>query len=422
LTEGVSDSVIVRSVLPNGVRVVTEAMPEVRSASIGFWIGAGSRDEPAELAGSSHFLEHLLFKGTARHTALDIAEAFDAIGGESNAFSTKEYTCVHGRVLDRDLEMATEYLSDMVGNPAILPDDVDSERKVVLEEIALRDDTPDDLIFDVFAEDVFGEHPLGRPVLGTVETVRAATPESVRTFHKGGYHPRNIVVSAAGRIDHDVVAGWISSLFGPDERTAIRRSPVEAHAARRLHVVEKDSEQVHLLLGGLGYSREHPDRFAWEVLDILLGGGMSSRLFQEIREQRGLAYSVYSYRDLYQETGMYGVYAGTMPGNATEVLKIAEGVLDDLQAGGPTEAEVERAKGHLRGSLILSLEDSANRMSRLGKSELVRGEILTVDELLARVDAVGTADVARVAGDLFRPKGRVLTVVGPVNGGDLPGW
>ncbi|MEA2532692.1 MAG: hypothetical protein QOJ93_503, partial [Actinomycetota bacterium] len=259
---------IVRTVLPNGVRVVTEAMPEVRSASIGFWIGAGSRDEPAELAGSTHFLEHLLFKGTERHSALDIAEVFDAIGGESNAFSTKEYTCVHGRVLDRDLEMATDYLGDMVAEPAIRPDDVDSERKVVLEEIALRDDTPDDLIFDVFAEDVFGDHPLGRPVLGTVETVSAASPESVREFHRAGYHPRNIVVSAAGSIEHDRLSEWITSLFPGDARPALRREPVAAAGGRRLHVVEKDSEQVHLLLGGLGYSREHPDRFAWEVLDI----------------------------------------------------------------------------------------------------------------------------------------------------------
>lgn len=413
---------IERSFLDNGVRVVTEAMPEVRSASIGFWIGAGSRDEPEALAGSSHFLEHLLFKGTEAHTALDIAEAFDAIGGESNAFSTKELTCVHGRVLQEDLDMAAAYLGDMVAAPAIRPEDVEAERRVVLEEIALRDDTPDDLIFDVFSEVAFGNHPLGRPVLGTVETVGAATAESVREFHRGGYHPRNVVVAAAGRVDHPAVCDWVAAMFPPDDRPAIRREPVAAEPARRVRVVDKDSEQVHLLLGGLGYSREHPDRFAWEVLDILLGGGMSSRLFQEIREQRGLAYSVYSYRELFQETGMYGVYAGTMPGNAAEVLKIAEGVLDDLAADGPTEAEVGRAKGHLRGSLVLSLEDPGNRMSRLGKSQLVRGEIMTVDELLARVEAVGVADVARVAADLFRPEGRVLTVVGPVEDDDLPGW
>jgi len=318
--------------------------------------------------------------------------------------------------------MATRILGDMVVAPAIRPDDVEAERRVVLEEIALRDDTPDDLVFDVFSQVAFGDHPLGRAVLGTAETVGAATPESVRAFHQAGYHPRNIVVSAAGSVDHATVCNWVTAIFPPDDRAAIRREPVAAEPTRRLRVVGKDSEQVHLLLGGLGYSREHLDRFAWEVLDILLGGGMSSRLFQEIREQRGLAYSVYSYRELFQETGSYGVYAGTMPTTTAEVLKIAEGVLDDLAADGPTEAEVLRAKGHLRGSLVLSLEDPANRMSRLGKSELVRGEILSVDELLARVEAVSVADVARVAADLFRPEGRVLTVVGPVDHGDLPGW
>ena len=413
---------IVCSVLESGVRVVTEAMPEVRSASLGLWVGVGSRDEPADLAGSSHFLEHLLFKGTPRHSALDIAETFDAIGGEANAFSTKEYTCVHGRVLDKDLAMCADYLSDMVCNPAIRPDDVESERRVVLEEIALRDDTPDDLIFDVFAETVFGDHPLGRAVLGTFETMTAVSPESVREFHRAGYRARNIVVSAAGSVDHEQVEAWVSGLFPPDDRPPAPRQPLVPSPSRRLRLVSRDSEQVHVLLGGLGYSRQHPDRFAWEILDILLGGGMSSRLFQEIREQRGLAYSVYSYRDLYQETGMYGVYAGTMPGNFSEVLKIIEDVLDQVMDTGATEAEVERAKGHLRGSLVLSLEDSANRMSRLGKSELVRGEILSVDELIARVDAVTVDDVARVAADLLRPAGRVLTVVGPVEEADFPNW
>lgn len=411
-----------RSVAPNGVRVVTESMPEVASASLGFWIGIGSRDEPDELAGSSHFLEHLLFKGTQRHSALEIAEAFDAIGGETNAFSTKEYTCVHGRVLAEDLAMCCDYLADMVCRPSIRPDEVESERKVVLEEIAMRDDTPDDLIFDLFAEDVFGTHPLGRAVLGTMQSVGSLTPDSVAGFHREGYHSANVVVSAAGKVDHEQILAWISDLFPAGDRPALRRQPVSTSQARRLNVVQRDSEQVHLLIGGLGYSRQHPDRFAWEALDVLLGGGMSSRLFQEIREQRGLAYAVYSYRDLYQETGMYGVYAGTGPGNTAEVLKTAESILDRLAEEGPSAAEVDRAKGHLKGSLVLALEDGGNRMSRLGKSELVRGEILTIDELVARMEAVTLDDVARVAADLFRPESRVLTVVGPVGEGDLPGW
>lgn len=413
---------IIRGSLPNGVRVVTEAMPEVRSAAIGFWIGTGTRDEPVQLAGASHFLEHLLFKGTPSRSALDIAEAFDAIGGETNAFSTKEYTVVHGRVLAEDLKLCCDYLSDMVCNPLIHPEDVDSERRVVLEEIALRDDTPDDLVFDVFSEAVYGEHPLARAVLGTHESVGSLTPEAVRGFHSAGYHPANVVVAAAGRIDHDQVAEWVAELFPTDGRPALHREPQAARLTRNLRVVPKDSEQVHLVLGGLGYSREHEDRFAWEVLDVLLGGGMSSRLFQEIREQRGLAYSVYSFRDLYQDTGMYGVYVGTMPENTAEVLKISEGILDTLAEEGPTEAEVSRAKGHLRGSFALSLEDSANRMSRLGRSELMRGQILTVDELLARMDAVTPEDVSRVAADLLGAEARALTVVGPVHDDDLPGW
>jgi predicted Zn-dependent peptidase len=413
---------ILRRALDNGVRVVTERMPEARSASIGFWIGTGTRDERPELAGAAHFLEHLLFKGTPRHSALDIAEAFDAIGGETNAFSTKEYTVVHGRVLAEDLGLCCDYLADMVVHPLIRAEDVEAERRVVLEEIALRDDTPDDLVFDVFAEAVYGEHPLARPVLGTSESVASLSAGAVRGFHDAGYNAANIVVAAAGLVDAAAIAGWVSELFPAAGATSPPRPLVEARRARGVRVVDKDSEQVHLVLGGLGYSREHPDRFAWEVLDVLLGGGMSSRLFQEIREQRGMAYSVYSYRDLYQETGMYGIYVGTSPENTAEVLKIAEGILDALAADGPTPAEVERAKGHLRGSLALSLEDSANRMSRLGRSELMRGEILTVDELMAKMEAVTLQEVARVAADLLSPGGRVLTVVGPVEDGDLPGW
>lgn len=412
---------IVRETLGNGVRLVTEAMPEARSASLGLWVGTGTRDEPLELAGASHFLEHLLFKGTPRHTALQIAEAFDAIGGEANAFSTKEYTVVHGRVLAEDLELCCDILSEMVTSPLIRPEDVEAERRVVLEEIALRDDTPDDLVFDVFAEAVFGEHVLARPVLGTSESVASLTPAAVRGFHDAGYGASNIVVAAAGALDHEQLAGWVREVL-PVGGRPVERRPEEARGARALRLVAKDSEQVHLVLGGVGYSREHPDRFAWEVLDVLLGGGMSSRLFQEIREQRGMAYSVYSYRDLYQEAGMYGVYVGTSPENTTEVLKISEAILDALAADGPTEAEVVRAKGHLRGSLMLSLEDSANRMSRIGRSELLRGEVITIDELAARMDAVTVEDVARVAADLLRPEGRVLTIVGPVDQEDLPGW
>jgi predicted Zn-dependent peptidase len=411
-----------RSVLPSGIRVLTERMPEVRSVSIGFWIGVGSRDEPAPLQGSSHFLEHLLFKGTEKRGAREIAEAFDAVGGEANAFSAKEYTCVYGRVLDKDLPMAADYLADMVRNAILRPEDVTSERKVILEEIAMHEDTPDDLVHDVFAEALFGSHPLGREVMGTVQTVNAISPESLRDFHQDNYHPHNTVVAAAGNVDHEEVVSWIESFFPGDQRRSEPRAPDVPTASRGVMVVRRKTEQAHIVVGGLGYSRQKPDRFAWGVLDNLLGGGMSSRLFQEIREKRGLAYSVYSYRSMFSETGLYAIYAGTAPGNAKEVLQLIGEEMGRLVAHGITEEELERAKGHTRGGIVLGLEDPSSRMSRLGKSELIRGEILSIDELVARVDAVTLEDVNRVGRELLAPEGRVLTVVGPFKTSDFDGW
>lgn len=411
-----------RSVLPSGLRVVTERMPEVRSVSIGFWVGVGSRDETADRQGSSHFLEHLLFKGTQKRTARDIAEAFDAVGGEANAFSAKEYTCVHGRVLDRDLPMCADFLSDMVWRPALREEDLVSERRVILEEIAMQEDTPDDLVHDVFAEATFGDHPLARSILGTAETVSAITPDSLGDFHRSGYRASNIVVSAAGNVDHEELVSRIVDVNPAAQTRPESPEPTLPSPTGCLRVVTRTTEQAHLMVGGLGYSRHHPDRFAWGLLDNLLGGGMSSRLFQEIREKRGLAYSVYSYRNPFGETGLYAVYVGTMPGNVTEALDVIIEELDRLMESGVTEAELERAKGHTRGALILSLEDPSSRMSRLGKSELVNGEILSVDELVARVDAVTLEDVSRVARDLFRPQSRVLAVIGPLTENDFPDW
>ncbi|MGH2720195.1 MAG: M16 family metallopeptidase [Actinomycetota bacterium] len=411
-----------RSVLPSGIRVLTERMPEIRSVSIGFWVGVGSRDEPASLQGSSHFLEHLLFKGTEKRSARGIAEAFDAVGGEANAFSAKEYTCVYGRVLDKDLPMAADFLADMVRNSILRAEDVDSERKVILEEIAMHEDTPDDLVHDVFAEALFGAHPLGREVMGTVQTVNAVTPGSLREFHDANYHPHNTVVAAAGNVDHEDVVSWIESFFPGDERRSEPRASDVPVFSRGVTVVRRRTEQAHIVVGGPGYSRQHPDRFAWGVLDNLLGGGMSSRLFQEIREKRGMAYSVYSYRSMFSETGLYGIYAGTAPANTQEVLQVVAEELDRLLELGITEEELERAKGHTRGGIVLGLEDPSSRMSRLGKSELIRGEILSVDELVARVDAVTLEDVNRVARDLLRPGSRVLAVVGPFKRSDFESW
>lgn len=410
-----------RTRLESGVRVVTERMPEVRSASIGFWVGVGSRDEPPELQGSSHLLEHLLFKGSERRNARDIAEAFDAVGGEANAFSTKEYTCVYARVLDQDLSMAVDTLADMTRDPSLRGEDVESERRVVLEEIAMHEDTPEDLVHDVFAEAVFGEHPLGREVMGTVASVNSISRENLVEFHRANYHPRSLVVAAAGNIDHAEVVSWIERFFPPDDRSPAPREQSIPSPAAQMRVVNRATEQAHIVLGGLGYARKHPDRFAWGVLDNLLGGGMSSRLFQEIREDRGLAYAVYSYRNVFSETGSYGVYAGTAPGNAKEVVKIISSEFDRLLEAGITTEELGRAKGHTRGGLVLGLEDSSSRMSRLGRSELVHGEILSIDELIARVDAVTREDVGRVVRDLLRPDARVLAVIGPFSDEDFAG-
>jgi predicted Zn-dependent peptidase len=273
-----------RTDLPGGIRVLSEKMPEVRSVTLGFWIGVGSRDEPSELQGSSHFLEHLLFKGTEKRSATDIAESFDAVGGETNAYSAKEYTCFYGRVLDKDLPMATEVISDMLLSPKLMPEDVESERNVILEEIAMHEDTPEDLVHDVFIETLFGTHPLGREVMGTVETVKQISSETLREFHDANYHAGNIVVSAAGNVDHSELVSWIQTFFPAEARKTVTRAPAVPVAMSSLKVLHRPTEQAHLVIGGIGYSREHPSRWECGVLVNLLGGGMSSRLFHEIRE------------------------------------------------------------------------------------------------------------------------------------------
>jgi predicted Zn-dependent peptidase len=396
-------------------------MPEVRSVAIGYWVGVGSRDEPAPLQGSSHFLEHLLFKGTSTRTARDIAETFDVCGGEANAFSEKEYTCYYGRVLDKDLPMAAEVLGDMIRDSLITPADIEAERNVILEELAMHEDTPEDLIHDVFAETVFGAHPLAREVMGTVETVQNIDRDALRSFHRENYRSRNMVVASAGNVRHDDVVRWVGEGFGED-RVPPSRATSEPGPLSRTRVLRRQTEGAHLVLGGLGYPSRHPLRFAWGVLDTLLGGGMSSRLFQEIRETRGLAYSVFSYRNLFTETGAYGIYAGTAPGNAREVVELIVREMDLMLESGVTKAELDRAKGHMKGAVVLALEDPASRMTRLGKSEVVGGEILTIDEILAHVDAVTLDDVATVAKDLLQPESRILTVIGPFDEDEFGDW
>jgi predicted Zn-dependent peptidase len=416
-------------VLPGGLRVITEALPSVRSVSLGVWVGIGSRDEAPDINGSSHFLEHLLFKGTERRSALDISAEIEAVGGETNAFTAKEYTCYYARVLDADLPLAVDVIGDMVTSSVIHDSDVEIERGVILEEISMHDDDPGDVVHDLFSTAMFGGHELGRPVIGTVETIDSLSPAAIRGFYLQRYTPERIVVAAAGNLEHERVVDLVAEAWQrgavlptgrPGEQPGEPRRG-DADVPRRasevlLHV--KDTEQAHVVLGTRGVSRHDDRRFALGVLNQALGGGMSSRLFQEIRERRGLAYSVYSYASQYADSGVFGVYAGCAPGKADEVLRLIRDGLSAVVAAGLSDDEVRRGKGMLKGSTVLGLEDTGSRMSRVGKGELLYGEVLTVDELLGRIDAVTPDDVLAVAVDLLREP-LSLGVIGPFEGRDF---
>jgi predicted Zn-dependent peptidase len=417
-----------RTEFSSGLRVVTERMPGVRSVSVGFWVLAGSRDEAHRISGSSHFLEHLLFKGTPSRTALDIAENFDAVGGDVNAFTGKEYTCYYARVLDRDLEMAVDHLADMLQHSLIRSVDLDAERQVILEEINMHEDSPEDVVHDLFTETIWPEHPLGRPILGTVSRVQAATRDSVNRFYKRHYLPGHVVVAAAGSVDHDRLVGLLRArmetgrTLRPSQRSpTLTRKPQRAPVAsgRRL-TKRRKSEQAHICVGTDGLGRTDPDRFAFMIVNTALGGGMSSRLFQEIREKRGLAYSVFSYHQQFTEAGLFTCYAGTTPSRAEQVIGLLRRELEDVADGGLREDEFERGKGHVKGSMVLSLEDPGGRMSRLGKSEIAHGEFLSVDQTLRRVDRVSLADAQLVANRVLSGQ-LTLTVLGPFGAKDLAG-
>jgi len=397
-----------RTVLPGGLRVLTEAVPGLRSASFGVWIDVGSRDEVASLAGASHYLEHLLFKGTRRRSALQIAAELDAVGGEANAFTAKEYTCFYARVLDVDLPLAVDVTCDMITSSLVRAADVDSERSVVLEEIAMHDDDPADVVHDEFAAQVFGPaHPLGRPILGTVDSLEAMTRSAVHGYYRRRYTSPALVVAAAGAVDHATVVRLVREAFGaagfldddaePAPLRAMAARPAPPRPGARVRVLERETEQVNLVLGGVGIARRDPRRFAWSLLTNALGGGMSSRLFQEVREKRGLAYSVYSFSSSYADTGLWGIYAGCAPARVAEVVDLIRASLVDAAAHGITGEELRRGKGQLRGGLVLGLEDTGDRMNRLGKSELAYGEVLSVEDVLRRVDAVTLDDVRSVA-------------------------
>jgi predicted Zn-dependent peptidase len=405
----------VLSELDSGERVISERLGHVRSAAIGYWIGAGSRDETDAKAGISHFIEHLLFKGSSEYTALEIAEIFDELGGELNAATSREHTVVYARVPDVHVEKALDVMSDMVFSP--LFEDLDAEREVVLEEIAMYEDTPQELVHDLIAQAVFGSHALGRPVIGTAEVIATVSRRTIQAYHRALYTPANIVVAAAGAIDHDRLVELVQR--GVERRGAAgpgkpRVRPLLAKLPKPgLRFQRKDTEQYHVCLGAPGVSRSDRRRFAVSILDAILGGSASSRLFQEIREKRGMAYAVYSFVSQYADTGQIGVYLGTREDNLAEALAITAAQIADIAAGNVPARELRRAKENLKGRIVLSMESTSTRMNRLGKSLVTDSEILSLDRVIAEIEAVEAELVCELAATLLAPERLSAAGIGP---------
>jgi predicted Zn-dependent peptidase len=416
--DGQITSRVRRTVLPSGLRIISEQQAGVRSAAIGVWVGVGSRDESPALHGCSHFLEHLLFKGTAERSALDISVALDAVGGEFNAFTAKEYTCFHARVLDEDLPLAVDVLGDMITASTLHAEDVEAERDVILDEIAMHDDDPDDVVHNLFAAQAWGDTPLGRPIAGTVDSIQALTRAQIHRFYRRHYQPPNVVVAAAGNVDHAALVRQVRRAFARNDWLSGEAAPQRPRRGRHKKVAPgqvaatRPFEQVNVVLGMEGLVRDDERRFALGVLNTALGGGTSSRLFQEVRERRGLAYSVFSFASHHADSGLVGVSVGCLPNKLDDVLAVVREELAKVATHGITAEELARGKGQLRGGLVLGLEDSASRMSRIGKADLVHDELLSLDEVIARIDAVTLEEVREVAAEVFsRPE--VLAIVGP---------
>ena len=401
--------------LDGGMRVITEPLPSVRSVAIGLWIGAGSRDEDDAHAGLSHFLEHLLFKGSKSYSALEIAEVFDTFGGELNASTARDYTIVYARVLDEHLATALDVMTDMVFAPTFA--DIDSEREVVLEEIAMVEDTPQELVHDLITETVFGNHPLGRPGLGSAEVISTVSRRSIAAYHRSRYRPDNVVVAAAGSVEHDRLVELIERMAAkrgaPPARKPAARRPLVAAPPPGLRFQRKDTEQYHVCVAAPGIARSDRRRFIASILDGVLGGSASSRLFQEIREKRGLAYSVYTFAAQYADIGQIGVYLGTREENLGDCLEIVADEVGKIAAGDLREDELERAKENLKGRVMLSMELTSNRMSRLGKSLVTDSELLSLDRILAEIEAVDADGVAQLADVLLARDKLSVAAVGP---------
>jgi len=409
-----------KTILPSGLRIVTEEVSTSRSAAVGIWANVGSRDEGKTVAGASHFLEHLLFKGTKTRTALEISSSIEAVGGEMNAFTGQEYTCFYARVIDSDLPLAVDVVTDLITSSTFTADDVDSERKVVLSEIAVRDDDPSDYIHELYLDTYYGDSPVGRSILGTVESINKMPRNSIYNYYKKHYQPENLVVSVAGNVKHKKVVKMVEEALSkdgfldvPNNKHEVRAAtPIKTPGLGEVGLIDRKTEQAHILYGFPGLARSDDRRFALSVLSSAIGGGMASRLFQEIREKRGLAYTTYAYPQQFAGTGTLAFYAGCRTEKAEEVIKLMRDISESVAQHGLTDEEISRAKGAVTGGLILGQEDTGSRMSRIGKSELVYGEIMSFDDILNKVRSVTPEQVHQLARDLFSAPA-TLALVGP---------
>lgn len=399
-----------KHILPNGVRVLTEEIDYVRSVAIGLWVGTGSRFETEGYEGISHFIEHMLFKGTENRTARQLAESLEAVGGQLNAFTTKEFTCYFAKVLDEDISLAIDVLSDMFFNSRFEGKEIEKEKNVVIEEIKMYQDTPDELIHDLFSQYAWDGHPLGKPILGIKDTINGLNREKVTDYLETRYTPDQIVIAVAGKIKHEDIVRQLS-VFGSFKRKRKEFRVGKPQGSIFRNTVERDTEQMHLIVGVPGLSQDDEDMYVLHIINNILGGGLSSRLFQEIREQRGLAYSVYSYHSTYADTGLFAVYAGTSPAKTEEVIKCILEEINTLRNDGITEEELTRTKAQIKGNLYLGLESVSSRMSRLGKTELSLGRVKTAEESVEQLEEVTLPDIRRVMDRLWiKDKVSILTL------------
>lgn len=404
---------IQKTVFDNGVTLLTEDVPHVRSVAVGVWVNVGSRDEELEVSGISHFIEHLMFKGTEKRTAKQIAEELDAVGGQLNAFTTKEYTCYYARVLDEHFDLALDVLTDMLFHSRFAAPDIDRERNVIMEEIKMYEDAPDELVHDVFASTIWQGHALGRPIIGKAEVIRDMTRDDIIAYYSRHYIPGNIVVSVAGNVKHDVVEEKIRACFQGLKGTGQPRVLLAPAPNKEVTCRGKETEQVHLCAGAPGLPLDHEKIYVFQLVNTILGGGLSSRLFQEIREQRGLVYSVYSYHSSYHDAGLFCIYAGLSRQNVEPALELIFKEVRDIQKNGVTDIELRRAKDQLKGNLLLSLESVNTRMSRLGKSQLYLGKVIPPEEIVARVERVTGEDIIELANKALQPELFSMASVGP---------